>query len=609
MIAQMMFGLQRYRSWVCLLDHSIKYLLRKITGPKNKVGRALTWKFDKDDADELLKRMESLKTLIHISLEMDHSKLSQAIKENIDSFGTSIRLQLDDIAQVLKDTKAAHEQIRVNNDLDGLRQWLSPCQPAVAHSRSCKRHHPGTNSWFVDNYLIGLLNGGSSGLERVILLKGPSGTGKTTIRSQAIEALAEDGRSATFYFYCSFDDVTTQDPLSIAAAWLVQASIQTQTLLEELLSDFLKSKQRSAPPQFSIQLLEELLAQHFSTLNRVFLCIDAINESKQSASVVDLIFRLARSCNNLTTIVTSTSDLGEPGAPAEKFDISTVSMEQGRMEKDITTYVADITKSHQAFRTASQELREEIIAMITDRLEGTFRYAPWLVDHLTSQKTGRAMRLALQEMPHNLNETYEMLLDRAPKGSSDRASTSFYFVGFSRPWIQSNRRQKLRFCLSYLSLREFESGYDVSDQVLHARFRRYPLLKYMVHNWTWHIQDLGRGFWEAVKPFLDSHSQPGGGYFGWWLRCLGALRECHRIRHDPPLYYVASYSLLNLMEVMLQFDPEIDIEARGGRVGSTALQVAAFRKQFSTTTSLLHSGADAFSLDGSGIGGGFSACF
>jgi len=49
-----------------------------------------------------------------------------------------------------------------------------------------------------------------------------------------------------------------------------------------------------------------------------------------------------------------------------------------------------------------------------------FRYARWLLGHLAAQRTGRAIRTALTEMPRSLNETYAMLLNRIPISSPDR---------------------------------------------------------------------------------------------------------------------------------------------------------------------------------------------
>jgi len=49
-----------------------------------------------------------------------------------------------------------------------------------------------------------------------------------------------------------------------------------------------------------------------------------------------------------------------------------------------------------------------------------FRYASWLLSHLAAQRTGKAIKRVLTEIPHGLNETYVLLLSRIPPSSPDR---------------------------------------------------------------------------------------------------------------------------------------------------------------------------------------------
>jgi hypothetical protein len=53
---------------------ALETLRAKITdhGRLKKVREALTWKFEKEEVDAILARMERLKTLVEIALQMDH---------------------------------------------------------------------------------------------------------------------------------------------------------------------------------------------------------------------------------------------------------------------------------------------------------------------------------------------------------------------------------------------------------------------------------------------------------------------------------------------------------------------------------------------------------
>lgn len=54
--------------------HALEQLQRKIMSESGlgKIGSALLWKFNKEEVASVLSRMERLKTLIQIALEMDH---------------------------------------------------------------------------------------------------------------------------------------------------------------------------------------------------------------------------------------------------------------------------------------------------------------------------------------------------------------------------------------------------------------------------------------------------------------------------------------------------------------------------------------------------------
>jgi hypothetical protein len=53
---------------------TLEQLQRKVIGGSGikEIGRTLVWKFSKEEVTGLLSRMESLKSLIQIALEMDH---------------------------------------------------------------------------------------------------------------------------------------------------------------------------------------------------------------------------------------------------------------------------------------------------------------------------------------------------------------------------------------------------------------------------------------------------------------------------------------------------------------------------------------------------------
>ncbi|KAI9685640.1 MAG: hypothetical protein M1820_010768, partial [Bogoriella megaspora] len=89
-----------------------------------KIKRQLMWKFSKEEIAGILARMERLKSLVNIALEMDHFKLSQAIHQNTLSIqGTPPTLQTDVAA--IRDTQNQQQDAQRLQQHEGILQWLS----------------------------------------------------------------------------------------------------------------------------------------------------------------------------------------------------------------------------------------------------------------------------------------------------------------------------------------------------------------------------------------------------------------------------------------------------------------------------------------------------
>jgi hypothetical protein len=164
-------------------------------------------------------------------------------------------------------------------------------------------------------------------------------------------------------------------------------------------------------------------------------------------------------------------------------------------------------------------------------------------------------------------------------------------------------------CLTYLCFSEFKNGCGQSALVCETKTNRYPLLAYAAHNWALHVRDVNDEDWQHIRDFFSTIVLRNGGNYGWWLQCtLGSLPH-QIVQQTSPLYYAASLGYTSLVKTILDFDQSVILEKPGGRQGSTALQVACFRKQREVSRLLVQAGANSFSPDGSPVEGGLSAFF
>ena len=167
----------------------------------------------------------------------------------------------------------------------------------------------------------------------------------------------------------------------------------------------------------------------------------------------------------------------------------------------------------------------------------------------------------------------------------------------------------MRKCLTYLCFSEFKNGCDQSALVCETRTNRYPLLAYAAHNWALHARNVNDEDWQHIRAFFHTIALPNGGNYGWWLQCTAGYLPHQIVQQTSPLYYAASFGYTSLVKAILDFDQSVNLEKPGGRQGSTALQVACFRKQQEASKLLVQAGANPCSLDGSPVEGGLSAFF
>lgn len=177
------------------------------------------------------------------------------------------------------------------------------------------------------------------------------------------------GQNSVLYFYSSFDDHATQDPVNILASFIVQLSHQVPKLLDDFTPEYLKAKQHSTPAQLSVEQLEKIFITHTKTLPRVFLFLDAVNECQDASAISDLLFRLAPRCSNLRMLVTSTRELNIP-EPSGTLQTLVVQMDSSSVTKDISIFVDDMLTLDKGLRNVTMELKADIRLTVINKADG-----------------------------------------------------------------------------------------------------------------------------------------------------------------------------------------------------------------------------------------------
>jgi len=158
-------------------------------------------------------------------------------------------------------------------------------------------------------------------------------------------------------------------------------------------------------------------------------------------------------------------------------------------------------------------------------------------------------------------------------------------------------------CLTYLNMEQLSCGYQ-GKRIHRDLLRQWPLLDYaaqfcglclrLVEN------DLDSSALTLLKKLLSTHILPNGGNLGTFIGTVWSMATMDQIGKTPPIYFAASYGLASVVKLLLTDVAAVDLEARGGRYGSTALQVASYRGNTDCVRLLLEAGADPNSTNDMG---------
>ena len=164
----------------------------------------------------------------------------------------------------------------------------------------------------------------------------------------------------------------------------------------------------------------------------------------------------------------------------------------------------------------------------------------------------------------------------------------------------------MRKCLQYLSLTHFRPGYTDPTSALVDLQTEYPLLQYAAYCWALHAKSttpIASEDKARILRFLATKQLHNGGHFALWVQLLIPDVDRASVERTQPLYYAASFGLTAVVATILETAQKVgvDINALGGRFGSTPLFVACWREHLDVARLLLDAGAKTDRRDTSGF--------
>lgn len=119
----------------------------------------------------------------------------------------------------------------------------------------------------------------------------------------------------------------------------------------------------------SLKQIEDSICKHLPKYNRVFLLIDAINESQEKDALLKALFRLMQRCKNLRILTSTIGDVPRDEGPTHPLTI--IRFEPKGSRNDIAAMVENALVSRPGLRGLSEKLKQEIRDIFFKQADGS----------------------------------------------------------------------------------------------------------------------------------------------------------------------------------------------------------------------------------------------
>ncbi|KAF4950764.1 hypothetical protein FGADI_7960 [Fusarium gaditjirri] len=314
-------------------------------------------------------------------------------------------------------------------------EWIQPFNPKQLHAKAAKKRMKDTGSWFLDGDFKVWMDG-SEDSPRILWLRGKLSHDRSLdinaeidTSAAAVEQLKsyqqEDLKVGQAYFYCSFDDRESQQPLNVLGSILHQLSDQHPEALEGI------DQLRKSGEVLSENAIRKLIFRYVSNFDKFYISVDAINESFSCIEVFEMLLQLVIENSNVqlfATAISSCSHWLEDLQLEEPPEMIEVDMGKEHVDRDIDFYINTRIGEERLLRRLSNETKLELREKILTNAKGMFRYAQCQLDTLSTLRTAKMVSNALYGLPKDLFEVYEKILLSIPEADRLLARESLFFL-------------------------------------------------------------------------------------------------------------------------------------------------------------------------------------
>ncbi|KAF2677088.1 hypothetical protein K458DRAFT_379052, partial [Lentithecium fluviatile CBS 122367] len=364
---------------------ALEELQSRMTGGRAKrLGDKLMWKFKKEEIASILSRMECLKSLVQIALQMDQFKLSRAIKDCGDATYINTEIMRNDTSYL------RHENALAKHSK--LLAWLSPLDFPAQHSDIISRRQEGTGHWFLDAPEVTKWLDQPNG---TLFCRGIPGAGKTMLAAIVVDHLLRGKQSDSVgvaYAYCNYKTQKEQDATGLLAAILKQL-VQARPSVMEPVERLNIAKQQGIPSVAEITTTLQAVLASFSTM---YVIIDAMDECRDDDGTRGKLLTILGDLQvktDLRLMVTSRFML----EIKDKFQ-KALRMEVRARGEDIAQFVAGQIYRLPKCIQHDTVLQRMVQSKIVGSVDGMFLLARLHTESLLDKRTPKDVKLTLHKL-------------------------------------------------------------------------------------------------------------------------------------------------------------------------------------------------------------------
>ena len=307
----------------------------------NDVLKAITWPWKWKDIAPVLEDIEKQKTLVLLAMQGDTTRATLTIENTVKDIHCHVR-------------DAKHEKILT---------WLTKTDPISNHTAACEKRQAGTGEWFISSreFSYWLLP------KRSLWLHGIPGAGKTVLCSTIIENVKSrcSADVACLYFYFDFNNPLKQAVVNMLYSFLAQLSSSAIPSEVRQLYDRCGNGTQEATVT---QLIETVLsiADHGK---RIFMIIDALDESSDWKALLKVIKTILQSSSDINLLMTSRKEHDIQVVLEHSVDYI-VAIQNEKVDDDVDIYVRECLRNDSDLRKWDDELKSEIAKTLTSGAQG-----------------------------------------------------------------------------------------------------------------------------------------------------------------------------------------------------------------------------------------------